>query len=74
MVELFSKLDTNLTIFSQIFTICSIKLAEVTMMAVYLGIDAVNEPHLMWIARQAVLAPLPQVGHFFCEIVHFSKT
>lgn len=33
---------------------------EVTQMAAYLGIPAPSqEPLLMWIARQAVLAPLP---------------
>jgi hypothetical protein len=29
-------------------------------MAAYLGLDPVQEPLLMWIARQAVVAPLPQ--------------
>ena len=33
---------------------------EVTMMATYLGMEPSNEPLLMWIARQAVLAPLPE--------------
>ena len=32
---------------------------EVTVMAHYLGMEPSKEPLLMWIARQAVLAPLP---------------
>ena len=29
-------------------------------MAVYLGIDALNEKQLMWIAERALMAPLPR--------------
>ena len=32
----------------------------VQAMATYLGIDAVNEKQLLWIAERALLAPLPR--------------
>ena len=32
----------------------------VQAMAAYLGIDAVNEKQLLWVAERALLAPLPR--------------
>ena len=53
-------------LFSNTHIICSTDLtkqilfAEIYEYATFVGIDPDNEPHLMWIAREGINAPLPE--------------